>query len=73
MNFKDSEGLLARLIDVWSTYVLTIEYRPDKLLCIVYCLSRAPCKQCNTDHVNIYIGKTGDEVFLSIPLKCFQN
>ena len=55
MNFKDPESPLARLIDVLSTYDLTIEYRqgeflgivlrPDELLGISDCLSRAPCKQ----------------------------
>ena len=37
-----------------------------------YYLSRAPCKQCNTDHVNIYIDKTEDEVVMSILLKYLQ-
>ena len=72
MKFKDPEGLLARLIHVLRTYDLTIEYRPDELLCISDCLSRASCIQCNTDHVNICIAKTEDEVFLSIPLNCIQ-
>lgn len=53
MNFKDPVGLLARLVDVLLTYDLTVEYRPDELLGIVYCLSRAHFKQSNTDHVNI--------------------
>ena len=68
MKFKDPEGLLARLIDVLSAYDLTMEFRQDKMLGIVYCLGRALCKQCNTDHINIYIVKTGDDVFSSIPL-----
>ena len=63
MKFKDPEGLLERLIDVLSKYELTIEHRPDELLGIYDCLSRALCKQCSTDHVNIYIAKTGGEVF----------
>ena len=73
MNFKDPEGLLARLIDVLSTYDLTTEYRLDELLGVVYCFGRALCKRCKTDHVNIYIAKTGDELFLSIHLKWPQN
>ena len=72
MKFKDPEGPLVRLIHVLRTYDLTIEYRPDELLCISDCLSRASCKQCSTEYVNIYIAKTGDDVFLSIIIKCLQ-
>ena len=72
MNFKDPESLLAKFVDVWSTYDLTIEYRQGEFLGIVLLLSLAPCKQCNTDHVDIYIAETGDDVFLSILLKCMK-
>ena len=45
-SFRDTEGQLARWLEVLAEYQVTVEHRPGKRHSNADALSRGPCKQC---------------------------